>query len=145
MDSESGWPGSGGGISLVFSRPAYQTGGTIPAGSKRLFPDVSLVAAPETGAYVRVNGQNKQIGGTSSAPGLGRLLALLNESRVKAGKPTLPFLNPILYKLTADDKCLRDIVGNSNGDFEAVPGYDMVTGLGVPDVKKLVLKLTAQP
>ena len=54
MDSESGWPGSGGGISLVFSRPAYQTGGTIPAGSKRLVPDVSLVAAPETGAYVPV-------------------------------------------------------------------------------------------
>jgi hypothetical protein len=32
-------------------------------------------------------------------------------------------------------------VGN-NGDFSAGPGYDHVTGLGVPNVKELMKALT---
>src|SRR5262249_40868204 len=67
--SETGWAGSGGGMSKVFARPAYQTRPGMPAGDRRLVPDVSLLANPETGAFVRVNGHDLQIGGTSlSAP-----------------------------------------------------------------------------
>jgi kumamolisin len=32
----------------------------------------------------------------------------------------------------------RDIVTGSNGAYKAGPGWDPVTGLGVPDVKALI-------
>ena len=140
--SETGWPGSGGGMSKVFSRPTYQNVNGLPAGQKRLVPDISLLAAPETGAYVRLNGQDTQIGGTSlSAPAWAGFCALLNEARTKANKPTLPFLNPLIYPLIGTN-CFRDIQGGSNGGFTAGPGYDMVTGIGVPHIKNLSVELT---
>ena len=67
--------------------------------------------------------------------------ALLNESRSKARKPFLPFLNPLLYPLQGT-ACFRDIRVGNNGDFSAGPGYDLVTGLGVPNVKELMKALT---
>jgi kumamolisin len=142
VSSEGGWAGSGGGISKVFDRPGYQNQTGIVSGTQRLVPDVSLLAAPETGGYVRVNGVDKQIGGTSlSAPVWAGFCALMNESRTKAGKPTLTFLNPQIYKLIGTDS-FRDIDdGTSNGSFTAGPGFDMVTGIGVPNLQKLISKL----
>ncbi|RPI88683.1 MAG: peptidase S53 propeptide, partial [Planctomycetaceae bacterium] len=142
VTSETGWAGSGGGISKVFGRPAYQNRPGMPPSARRLVPDVSLVASPETGAYVRVNGNDREIGGTSlSAPIWAAFCALLNESRTKANQPTLPFLNPIIYPLLGTD-CFRDITGGSNnGDFTTDPGYDMVTGIGVPNVRNLMNRL----
>jgi kumamolisin len=139
--SETGWTGSGGGVSKVFGRPPFQNQPTI-VGQGRLVPDVSLLAAPETGVYVRINGQDDQIGGTSlSAPIWAGFCALLNEARTKANKPRLPFLNPLLYPLAGGDS-FRDIKAGNNGGFKAGPGYDMVTGLGVPHVKNLLNKLS---
>jgi len=140
VSSETAWPGSGGGVSKVFDRPPYQNQ-TGMQGQKRLVPDVSLLADPNTGAYVRLNGQDQQIGGTSlSAPVWAGFCALMNEARTKANKPTLSFLNPLIYPLK--DDCFRDITDGTNGGFNAGAGYDMVTGLGVPNVKKLIAKLT---
>jgi kumamolisin len=141
VGNEPGWEGSGGGRSKVFERPGFQDRPGMPDGGKRLVPDVSLLAAPETGKYVRVNGQDLKIGGTSlSAPVWAGFCALINQSRTKAGKPTLPYLNPIIYPLMGTE-CFRDIKGGSNGEFTAGTGYDMVTGLGVPNLKKLTAKL----
>jgi hypothetical protein len=67
--------------------------------------------------------------------------ALINEARVKAKKSPLPFLNPLIYPLSGT-ACFRDITQGSNGAYEAGPGYDMVTGLGVPNVAKLIQALT---
>jgi kumamolisin len=36
----------------------------------------------------------------------------------------------------------RDITVGNNGAFDAGPGYDLVTGLGVPNVAALVKALT---
>jgi kumamolisin len=143
VNSEGGWPGSGGGLSKVFDRPPYQNRPGMPQGQKRAVPDVSALADPATGAYVRVNGVDRKIGGTSlSAPVWAGFCALINEARVKANKPRVPFLNPSLYGLMGSD-CFRDINdGSSNGAFTTTPGYDMVTGIGVPRLKNLVTKLT---
>ena len=142
MKSEVGWTSSGGGKSIFFARPAWQTGKGVPAGRKRLVPDVSLAADPSTGAFLVLNGTVVQMGGTSwSAPVWAGFCALLNEARSKARKPFLPFLNPLPYPLQGT-ACFRDIrVGNS-GDFSAGPGYDLVTGPGVPNVKELMKALT---
>jgi kumamolisin len=138
---ETGWPGSGGGVSTVFDRPAWQNAKGVPAGTKRTVPDVSLVADPNTGAFLVVNGKDVQIGGTSwSAPVWAGFCALLNEARANAGKPPLPFLNPLIYPL-AGTPCFRDVQGGSNGHYKAGPGYDLVTGLGVPNLKELMNRL----
>jgi kumamolisin len=142
VQSEVAWTSSGGGTSIFFDRPAWQTGAGVPAGTKRLVPDVALVAEPNTGAFLVLNGRVSQIGGTSwSAPVWAGFCALLNEARAKAGKPSLPFMNPLLYPLQGS-ACFRDIVKGTNGDFQAKAGYDQVTGLGVPNVKELVKALT---
>jgi kumamolisin len=91
---------------------------------------------------VILNGRAKQIGGTSwSAPIWAGFCALINEARSNVGKPPLPFLNPLIYPLIGTSS-FRDIVTGSNGAYSAGEGYDMVTGLGVPNVAELVNALT---
>lgn len=142
VSSEIGWTNGGGGKSIFFSRPAWQVGAGVPAGTQRLVPDVSLAADPNKGAFLVFQGQVVQIGGTSwSAPVWAGFCALMNEARVNAGKPMLPFLNPLLYPLLGTDS-FRDIKSGTNGAFAAGTGYDLVTGLGVPNVKKLIAALT---
>lgn len=139
--SETGWDGSGGGASIFFARPAWQTGPGVPPGNMRLVPDVSLAADPTTGAFLVFHGVVEQIGGTSwSAPVWAGFCALINESRIKANKQPLPFLNPLIYPLIGTSS-FRDVTSGSNGAFSAGPGYDLVTGLGVPNVKALIQAL----
>jgi kumamolisin len=120
----------------------WQKGPGVPSGTNRLVPDVSLTADPTEGAFVFLNGQVQQFGGTSwSAPVWAGFCALINEARTNANKPPLPFLNPLIYPLIGTS-CFRDIVAGSNGAFDAGAGYDMVTGVGVPNVKELIQALT---
>ncbi|MGH7996281.1 MAG: S53 family peptidase, partial [Opitutaceae bacterium] len=73
VNSESAWfsanegGGGGGGISSVFSRPSWQTGAGVPAGSQRLCPDVAADADPSTGGIVYFENKEYTIGGTSLA------------------------------------------------------------------------------
>jgi kumamolisin len=142
VSSEAGWAGSGGGKSAVFSRPAWQAGLGVDGSLQRSVPDVSLAADPSEGALLVLNGRTMQIGGTSwSAPVWAAFCALINEARERNGKPPLGFLNPLLYPLLGTN-CFRDIVVGSNGHWNAGTGYDLVTGIGVPDMKQLVAKLS---
>lgn len=144
--TETGWSGSGGGTSIFFKRPTWQKGITVSAANsadRRLVPDVSLAADPNTGALLIFQGQAIQIGGTSwSAPVWAGFCALLNEARAKAGLPLLGFINPLIYPLKGSAS-LRDIKRGSNGAFSAANGYDLVTGLGVPNVKALMATLAS--
>jgi kumamolisin len=138
--SEAGWSSSGGGKSMYFSRPPWQTGSGV-TGRRRLVPDVSATADPEDGGLVVLNGRPQQFGGTSwSAPIWAGICALINSARAKAGKEPLPFLNPLIYPLAGS--CFRDILTGSNGLYHAKQGYDLVTGLGSPDVQALVKALS---
>ena len=65
--SETAWSGSGGGVSIQFAKPAWQTGKGVPTGTKRFVPDVAMPADPNTGAYVFLQGSAQTIGGTSWA------------------------------------------------------------------------------
>jgi kumamolisin len=141
VQSERGWTGSGGGKSGKFSRQAWQHGPGVPTGNQRLVPDVALAADPNTGACVILHGQRQQIGGTSwSTPCWAGFCALINEARAKAGKPALTFLPPKLYPLLGSSS-FRDITAGSNGAFSASAGYDMITGIGVPNLKQLIAAL----
>jgi kumamolisin len=142
LDAETAWIGSGGGSSIFFPRPAWQKGPGVPAGDKRLVPDVALAANPNTGALVILHGRDEQIGGTSwSAPVWAGFCALINEALERAGKPALGFANPAFYAL-AGANAFRDITVGTNGAFAASKGYDRVTGIGVPHLANLIKALT---
>lgn len=69
------------------------------------------------------------------------MIAKINDARLKAGKGTVGFINPVLYRHR--NKYARDVkqgvIGGCGVDqaFPAVGGWDAVTGLGVPDFAKL--------
>jgi len=134
---------TGGGVSTYFDRPSWQTAtiDSVNPGSidGRIVPDVAADASANTGYWMVVDGQGGASGGTSaSAPLWASLIALLNAG---LGKP-VGYLNPLLYQAGSDGKTLgqtacRDITSGNNstasiGGYSAGPGYDAVTGWGVP-------------
>ncbi len=150
--SETAWSGSGGGVSIHFAKPGWQTGSGVPAGTKRSVPDVALPADPYTGAYVYLSGSAQTIGGTSwASPSWAGFCALINEARANAGKTGgIGLLNPSLYPLLGTGNFF-DITTGSNaegskaaGKYPATAGYDEVTGLGTPDVAVLLKTLAGQ-
>ena len=141
VQSETAWAGSGGGRSTLFPRPAWQVGAGLPAGHDRLVPDVCAAADPNTGAFLIVGGHAMGIGGTSwSAPMWAGFCALINEARKKKGLADLPYLNPSLYAAIGTT-CFRDVTVGGNGAYQSKAGYDLVTGLGAPNVAALVQRL----
>jgi kumamolisin len=147
--SETAWSGSGGGVSAQFTRPSWQKGTGVPTGTKRCVPDVSMVADPNTGAYVYLSGAVQQYGGTSlSAPIWAGISALLNEKRANSGRAALGLLNPYLYPLIGTSS-FTDITSGSNnlnttnsgGKYSATTGYDQVTGVGAPNITNLLAAL----
>ena len=154
--SETAWvtsaaEGTGGGVSIVFSRPSWQTGYGIgvntPLATMRLVPDVAGPADPGDGALVYVGGQQMTIGGTSWAtPIWSAFCALINQKR---GTP-LGLLNPLIYPLlgtsSTPSTSFRDITQGINGTYSAGTGYDLLTGIGVPVLSALMADpLTANP
>jgi len=139
---------SGGGVSVVFSKPAYQDNAPIPVSVDpphligRGVPDVSAVGDPDTGLMVmHVNGKKlDQVGGTSaSAPLWASLIARLNQSM----KARCGFMNPLLYTRFSSG-VLRDIIKGNNGAYRAGKGWDACTGLGSPDGQKLLNALSGK-
>src|SRR5262249_37880520 len=149
---ETGWGGSGGGISAFLSQPAYQNGVVTQTSTRRASPDVAYDADPATGFPVYDSFNNgtaapwSQFGGTSAgSPQWAALVAIVDQGRVLAGKAALDGpsqLLPMLYGLPAPD--FHDVTaGTSFGqpNFQAGPGYDLVTGRGTPVANLVVAGL----
>ncbi|KAI1206089.1 DHS-like NAD/FAD-binding domain-containing protein [Annulohypoxylon truncatum] len=141
---------STGGFSNYFARPEWQkeaVDGYILAinGSHRglynetgrAFPDIS---ATGTNYVIQVGGYETDVLGTSaSTPVVAALIALVNESRLKAGKNSTGWLNPVLYSQPVRE-ALQDVTAGVSQSclfdeekepgWESVKGYDCVTGLG---------------
>ena len=137
--------GSSGGISRLFPRPDYQRGLPANRGSEsRAVPDVSAVADPFTGMQIVVN-QDLRIGGGTSqaAPIWAGMTALMNQYIVDNGGRTIGDINPLLYRMAQGSQLpgFRDITGGGNAVDTPVKGYDLVTGLGSPNVANLARNL----
>jgi subtilase family serine protease len=129
--SESAWSGAGSGCAAYEPKPSWQQDTGC---SNRTEADVSAVADPQTGVWVRVNGGWGVYGGTSAAaPIIASVFALAN------GHGATPYPASNLYAGTAH---LNDVVGGNN-DIKwhsctvtylcnGVVGYDGPTGLGTP-------------
>ncbi len=169
----------GGGISQFWKQPAWQTGPGVQnsySNGMRETPDVSLDADPATGYPVYCTaGSNCSgggilgggsggwitVGGTSAAsPMWAAMIALANEQAAKAGKKTLGFLNPALYKIASGSHYSSDFhditppsnsslpsnndeLGINGGAYPVTSGYDMATGWGTFNAAKLAADLVA--
>jgi Ca2+-binding RTX toxin-like protein len=147
--SESGWSGSGGGISQFESQPGYQQGVVTQSTTQRTTPDVSFLADPATGVWVFdtfAMGGWGNVGGTSLAcPMWAGLMAIANQGRALGGYSSLDGRSstlPAIYQLPGSD--FHDITSGNNG-FAAGPGYDLVTGRGTPVVDQVVADLSMAP
>jgi subtilase family serine protease len=158
---------TGGGASIFFSKPSWQTGAGVPADGARDVPDIALSGSNEHDPYLfcsqnscvsgfRDSSNNlKAAGGTSfGAPTFAGIVAILNQ---KIGATTgQGNVNPTLYSLAATNpSAFHDITTGNNivtcgqgtpncptvapfqYGYSAGVGYDLVTGLGSLDVNNL--------
>jgi len=140
ITSETGWSGSGGGISTYTTKPVFQNG--WQTATKRATPDLSYNADPYTGVSVYITNYYGQTGwlscgGTSAGPPQwAALFALVNSGRASS----INGANTALYNAGNSNYAgnYRDIVSGYNGKYYAVARYDYVTGLGSPRANSLV-------
>ena len=150
---------SGGGVSSVFPRPAWQARVARVVGARRGVPDVSLSAAESAGALVYMSFHGAPpgysvVGGTSwASPLFSGIVAIADQV---AGRH-LGLLNPALYALA--DRSSNGIVDIATGNntvsffqgnsvhtvvgYRATKGYDLASGLGTVDGAELVEALAA--
>jgi subtilase family serine protease len=146
--AETAWPQSGGGYVSGTPIPAWQQlAGVVNASNQgsstlRNSPDVAAEANFDNPTVINgsfVTGY----GGTSFAtPRWAGFLALVNQQSVANGRGSVGFINPALYNLGVSSSyagALHDITSGANpptsgggSGFNAVPGYDLVTGWGSP-------------
>ena len=164
----------GGGISTTFAMPSYQQALGVVSGSSgtpcanaggdcREVPDVSADADPSSG-YIIYDSVNypptagtdnpwTALGGTSgAAPLWAAVLAVVASANGNTAGYGL--LNPALYLLAQQTPgtYLNDVTSGNNdynatagGQFPAMAGYDMATGLGTPVASALATGLSSLP
>lgn len=125
---------SGGGASIFFAKPTWQTGTGVPADGKRDVPDLSIAASPNHDGYLVCSedgangaiqatctsgfrtgsgGNFNVVGGTSvGAPTFAAILALINQS---LGTTGLGNVNPNLYAFAASTpSAFHDVTSGNN-------------------------------
>merc|ERR550539_1787270 len=157
---ETAWLYSGGGFSIYFDAPEWQTSAIsnyfasesieFPSESRyvstgRAYPDLSAQSVDYVIAY---DAAFYLVSGTSaSSPTVAGMISMINYARIKAGKSSLGFLNPTLYSLydSEPDMYFNDVtegynIGcevDENVGFYAAQGWDPLTGVGTPKFSKL--------
>jgi kumamolisin len=128
----------GGGLSRKQPRPAYQDG--FNPQNHRAVPDVSALADIVPGWPDVINGKLQTVGGTSGAtPLVASATALVDAEQLKAGRPTIGLANGWFYEAAkTHPSAFYDITKGSNdlsgvGCCQATAGYDLASGLGVPN------------
>jgi pseudomonalisin len=136
---------SGGGMSTIYAKPAWQTGRGVPADGKRDVPDVALTAAGHDGYLIVQNGGLYVVGGTSAAaPSFAGLMALVvQHTATRQGNANSAFYALAAKQRAGGAQVFHDItVGNNSvpgqAGFKAALGYDQATGLGSIDASVLV-------
>jgi len=144
----TGLGGTGGGTSSTQPQPSWQRAVIAkgPGTSGRNIPDVSFDADPTSGLDIVFFGTydpTQPIGGTSlSAPifsGLWARLQSLHDNQLK-------FPGMSMWGLYSTEHAVfHDITVGTNGGWNALPGYDGVTGFGSLDAAKFNAFIDANP
>jgi kumamolisin len=91
-----------------------------------------------------LNGDTVVGGGTSqSAPIMAGLAAVMTQFLKANGGREIGDINPLLYQIAegAPLPAFRDVTLGGNAVDTAGPGFDLVSGLGTPDVENLARNL----
>ena len=156
----------GGGASIFFPQPSWQTGPGVPNDGARHVPDLSFSSSADHDGYYVYSGGPAYFGGTSAAaPTMAGIATLLNQYLVSTGaqsQPGLGNINPTLYRLAQSPNAVEifhDVTVGDNGSpcASGTPncvngyvvrlaglGYDMASGLGSVDAYNLVHNWTTQ-
>ena len=147
---------TGGGVSILYPKPTWQTAPGVPADGRRDVPDIAMAAANDHDPYNIVSsGQTLPVGGTSAAtPVFAGLIALLNQYQKTNGSGNL---NLNLYTLAATSPGIfhNNVTAGNNGNivpcisgspncvngtlgYPAAANFDLATGLGSVDAYSLV-------
>ena len=145
--SETAWPSGGCGPSLYFSIPGFQqrmSGISTLTGGRRGTPDVVFCGDPSHGVavyhsipYQGSTGWGIAGGSSLAAPCWSALAAAARQS----GRAFSP---DTLYRLAGGDAYripqpyFYDITEGSSGPYQALPGWDLCTGLGSPRADALI-------
>jgi kumamolisin len=146
---------TGGGVSTLFGRPAWQNVRVVSLNADsidgRVVPDVSALAGPPLYDLIFAGRSSKNGGTSASTPLWAALIARVNAQLPSAKRQR--FLTPLLYQAGANGQTVgktsfRDIIATNNASFpqpgkgyQAGPGFDAVAGWGVPDGVKLLNSL----
>jgi len=155
--TQNGGGATGGGVSTVFPRPSWQNvkvkslnSGSIDG---RVAPDIAALSGPPYYDLIFV-GKDAPNGGTSASAPLWAALIARVSTNLPAAKQQR-FLTPLLYKnggsgQSVGESSSRDITVGNNAShpdpgkgYKAGPGFDAVSGWGVPDGVKLLNALAA--
>ena len=158
--SETGWADSGGGYISGTAIPSYQQmAGVINSSNKgsttlRNAPDVAAEANFDNTTVIDGTFESGYGGTSYATPRWAGLIALANQQSVANGKGTIGFLNPKVYNIGVSSSFtsnFHDIVSGNNkptagsgSGFNAVTGYDLVTGWGSPNRSDLHLDARGQ-
>ena len=142
---------SGGGFSKTEPMPTWQKDAVeaylaaVPHKPPSFEWKSGMRAIPDISAYgenvqIVVGGAPQPVAGTScSAPMSAAIFALVNGDLLKANKAPLGFVTPLVYQNGA---AFNDVTSGRNSDglcsgWEAIKGFDLVTGWGSPNYPKL--------
>jgi kumamolisin len=148
VSATDGGGAGGGGFSLGSPRPPFQQGLGLP-GNARTTPDVSAAASQFPGWPVVLAGNWVTDAGTSSsAPLVASALAVISANQRRLNRPPVGPANGLLYYEAARaPSSLFDVISGANGYLPRVParhatrGYDLASGLGVPQFALLAARL----
>jgi len=157
---------SGSGFSRIFPRQPWQTQEVDDYLKNNItFPDQKYWdqygrAYPDISAFghncaVSMGGTWLAVDGTSCAsPIIAGIITNINQYQLSRNKPLVGFVNPLLYKINSFyQDTFNDItVGNSacteakccgsQFGFTAAPGWDVVSGVGTPNLEKIIKYLS---
>ena len=153
---ESAWGSSGGGVSKIFPKPAWQAGPGVPNDSARDVPDVAMIAwSPGVfiGADVKRRRADPVLLGRHQpgGPAMGGIFA--GDRATSRDGTRLGLLNPTIYSL-ADKGLLangiEDVTSGNNTyngvtGYDAGAGYDLVTGWGSVDMAAFASAYNGSP
>ncbi len=162
---DTGWANSGGGLSVSFTATPAQY--AITKQTQRAVPDVAYGAGTRVAVYIKPNaatgkpdsacvatfgaskcGWYSGTGTSIGAPQWAGIVAIANATRLAAGKTKINYLNTLYTDIAtvpgAYAVAFKDVTAGNTIYNKTTVGYDMVTGLGVPNTASLVTYITAK-
>ena len=129
--SETAWSDSGGGESVEYATPSFQT--SVNSTGDREVPDVSAAGGNNSPWYID-GGSWEDVWGTSAAaPNWAAFTADYDTAAATLGKSKFGYANSFIYSVAEGSyysSAFHDVTSGNNGGYSAGTGYDPVSGWG---------------